>query len=86
MIQKKTIVVVENNDNLFRTIGKRIIDKGYTTFLNAEIKNTDLPEVKKGEMLEVDKKNIVEKTSTCPKRFTSGDLARALETGKIFTR
>lgn len=79
MIQKKTIVVVENNDNLFRTIGKRIIDKGYTTFLNAEIKNIDLPEVKKGEMLEVDKKNIVEKTSTCPKRFTSGDLARALE-------
>lgn len=86
MLQKKTTIIVQNNGELFRATGKQIIERGFTDFLNINSKDEELPMVKKDDVLKVTSKKIAEKTSTCPKRFTAGDLARALENPAKFLR
>lgn len=69
----------ERTKKTFRSTGKVTTDPGYTSFFKMSITDTELPEIKEGEILEVDEYKLVEKTTTCPKRFTEGDLVKVCE-------
>lgn len=86
MIQCKTTVITDNNGSLFRAIGKITIEKGYTEFIKSAGQDSVLPEINEGDVLVVSSKDICEKTTTCPKRFTSGELVRALENPAKFLK
>lgn len=58
----------------FRSTGKTTTSLGWSEFFKMAITDTEIPEVKEGEILDVDEYKIVEKTTTCPKRFTEADL------------
>ena len=79
LIQEKTIVITDIDGNKFRSTGKRIIQRGYIDFTGEKITDVDIPLVNKGDKLNKDSADVVEKTSVCPKRFTSGTLIAAME-------
>ena len=73
-ITECTKVVTDNNGNLFRSTGRVVLQKGFTELL--PVKNTDekLPVLQEGATIDVKETHPKEKTSTCPKRYTAGDL------------
>lgn len=79
LLQDKTVIITESDNYAFRTSGKIVVDKGYTEFTGSDIKNIDIPDVKEGDILTINNKSIVEKITTCPKRFTDGTIIDAME-------
>ena len=79
LIQQKIVALVSVSDRIFRTSGKCIIDPGYTNFLGNNITDIRIPDLSEGEALAVNTKEITERTTTCPKRFTNGTLIAAME-------
>lgn len=79
LIQEKTVVLLDNNGHTLRCSGKRVIDKGFTEFTGGEIQDIEIADVRVGENLNVSDKGIVERTTTCPKRFTDGTIISAME-------
>lgn len=79
LIQNKVTILTDIDGHIFRTTGKTVVDPGYTTFTGEKIADKTLPIVNEGETLLIASKNTVEKTTTCPKRFTDGTLIAAME-------
>lgn len=79
LIQEKTMVLMKNNGYTFKGTGKHVVDKGYTEFLGNSIQDIDIPEVFEGDVLAVNSKEVTERTTTCPKRFTEGTIIAAME-------
>lgn len=79
LVQEKTTVFVQNENYLFRGAGKRTIDKGFTEFIGADVIDAQLPELHKEERLTVSGREVLEKTTSCPKRFTEGSIIAAME-------
>lgn len=79
LIQKKISVVLENSGYMFKGTGKEVVDKGYTEFLGIKVEDVDIPAVDQGDKLDVTEKNVTERTTTCPKRFTEGTIIDAME-------
>ena len=80
VVQDKTTIITENNGHQFKTLGKILIDKGYTNILEKEFKDAPLPEgLEEGQIVSVESYRPVEKTTTCPKRYTNGELIEVLE-------
>ena len=79
LIQDKVIVLTESDGYTFRSSGKTVIDRGYTEFTGVEIKDIEVPAVNEGDNLPIENKEITEKTTTCPKRFTDGTIIDAME-------
>lgn len=79
LVQNKVVVLTESNGYTFRSSGKTVIDKGYTEFTGADIKDIEIPMVNEGDLLPIKDKSISEKTTTCPKRFTDGTIIDAME-------
>lgn len=79
LVQNKVEITTKNNDRLFRTTGKTLVDPGYTVIFNKEIRETSLPVLEKGHELNVLDREVSEKKTVCPKRFTSTSLAMACD-------
>lgn len=79
LIQEKTTVLTRIDDKEFYSSGKKILDKGYTDFMHEKIQDSVIPDVNEGDVLNVVNSAISEKTTTCPKRFTSGTLIALME-------
>jgi DNA topoisomerase-3 len=79
LVQDKTLIITDINGNLFKTNGKTLIDEGFTKLFGTSFKDVNLPIHSKGDLLDVDKFDIVTKTTVCPKRYTQADLIKVCE-------
>ena len=79
LIQDKTTVITDVDGYKFRTSGKIVIDKGFTTFLGISVKDAVIPAVNENDKFPIIKKEVTDKTSVCPKRFTEGTIIDAME-------
>ena len=75
----KTTIITDNNGFKFKTNGKVLIDKGWTRIYKTSSTDTLLPEVKKGQEVNIDMFQLAEKVSTPPPRYTEGALISAME-------
>lgn len=75
----KTTIITNNNGYLFKTTGKILIDKGYSVIYDTKTTDIELPNVNKGDKLELKGTNINEKISTPPQRYTDGTLISVME-------
>lgn len=79
VVQMKTKLVTKIGDNYFISNGKRLIDKGYSDIYGTTFTDVEIPKHTIGDHLGVRDFTISEKTSKCPKRFTSPDLIAVCE-------
>ncbi len=79
ILQDKTTIITDINGNSFRSTGKILKDPGFSVIFNVSFKDVEIPKVNEGDILDVKATGITEKTSVCPKRFTSGTLIQAME-------
>lgn len=79
LIQNKVTLVTDINGKTFRSNGKTVVDLGYTKIFNQEFVDKEIHCYSQGDTLSVKKYNISEKTSTCPKRYTSASLIEMCE-------
>ena len=79
MVCNKTVLITNNNDYLFKTNGKELLSKGYTEIYNTNTIDNLLPNLKNGDIVNVDKFEMKEKTTTPPPRYTQGTLIAAME-------
>lgn len=79
LVQDRVTLLADNNGHTFRSVGKTVIDAGFTEIFNTNITESVIPAHKTGDTLAVDGCEIIEKTSTCPKRFTDADLIAVCE-------
>lgn len=80
LIQSKTcLIAIDDEGNTFRSNGKTLIDAGYTKIFNQTFSDMIIPEKRCGDVLSVDTYDVAERTSVCPKRFTSTDLIGVCE-------
>ena len=79
-IANKMKVITDNNGFTFKSTGKSIQDKGWKILYNEEEdKDTMLPPLNKGDIVNVTKFETKEKTTTPPKRYTDGDLVEIMQ-------
>lgn len=79
MITNKTNIVTESNGHLFHTNGSVLIDLGYMSLYNYKANNTVVPDLKKGDVFELQTVNLVEKKTTPPARYTDETLGKVME-------
>ena len=79
LLEKKTTILANCDDELFKTVGKKTLDAGYTVLYNKKSKNVEFPDLKVGDTLNIDTFEANEKTTTPPKRFTQSSLVVAME-------
>ena len=77
--QNKVEITTNIDGNLFRTTGKTLIDAGYTKIFGTNIKEINLPKLNTRDKVNVQNKEVSEKKTVCPKRFTSASLALACD-------
>lgn len=79
LVQNKTQLVADIDGHMFKSTGKTLIDAGYTTIFGTKFTDMQIPIHKEGDLLQVEKYDCAEKTSKCPKPFTSADLIAVCE-------
>lgn len=79
MVCNKTTLITDNNNHLFKTNGKELLSKGYTEIYGTNNVDNLLPPLKKGDIVNVDKFELKDKTTTPPPRYTQGTLIAAME-------
>lgn len=79
LVQDKATLVTDAGGNTFRSNGKTLVDPGYTKIFGTKFTDMQIPKKQKGDILDVKQFQPTEKTSTCPKRYTSADLIAACE-------
>lgn len=77
--EEKTVVIVDIDGNDFKTNGKIILNKGWTSIYDKKTTDTELPEIKKGDKVNIQEYKTVEKTTTPPVRLTQSTLIAAME-------
>ena len=78
-ISDKTVIVTNNNNYQFKTNGKMLKDKGYAVLYDTNFKDVNLPNLNKGDIVNVDKFEINEKVTKPPTRYTDGTLIEVME-------
>ena len=79
IVSDKTVVVTNNNNYQFKTNGKMLKDKGYSVLYDTNFKDVSLPNLNKGDIVNVDKFEINEKVTKPPARYTDGALIEVME-------
>ena len=79
LLQDETMMVTKAGDSYFRSSGKTLVDPGYTKIFGTEFNDMLIPQKAKGEILPVQRYEHTEKTTTCPRRFTSPELIQVCE-------
>lgn len=76
--EEKTKAILTDNGNKFVCTGSKVTKPGYTVLYSAP-KNSPLPELNKGQVLDEKEKNLHEIISKPPARFTQATLISAME-------
>ena len=84
LVQNKVQIIVDIGGHLFRSNGTRVVDKGYTSIFGRNLNDTILPIKKTGDIVDIRELILTEKTSQCPKRYTSAELVSVCEAPYIF--
>lgn len=79
LIQKKTKLIVDIDGKTFVSNGSSVVDPGYSVIFGTKFTDVVIPEYKEGDSIHVDEFSVSEKTSKCPKRYTSPDLIAVCE-------
>ena len=79
IVQDRTQLIASAGDRLFRSSGKTLISKGFAEMLDVDFSDVEIPKHSVNDVLSVNKYEINEKTTTCPKRYTSPDLIAVCE-------
>lgn len=79
LVQNKVTLIADTNGNLFKSTGKTLVSRGYTEIFGTTFTDVEIPVHSKGDTIGVNTFDIVEKTTTCPKRFTAPDLVAVCE-------
>ena len=79
LIQDRAELTARCGKRLFKSTGKTLVDPGWTEVFGRKFSDTQIPAHKKGDMLDIKKLSISEKTSVCPKRYTTADLIAVCE-------
>ena len=79
LVQNKTKLITSVNGNTFVSNGKTLVDPGYSKIFGTKFNDMLIPEVHVGDFINVDGYEIAEKTSKCPKRYTSPDIIAVCE-------
>jgi len=79
MIRDKRMLLTEMGGNIFKSTGVKILDHGFATLFQSSSKDKIIPDHKQGDLIAIQTMGIKEKTSTCPKRYTSPDLIAVCE-------
>lgn len=79
MVEERTELISEIDGEFFRSIGKTLIDPGYTRIFGTKFTDMIIPRYSKGDELFADDFSIQEKTTKCPLRYTTGTLISACE-------
>ena len=83
LIENTTKIVAEFDGFEFTSSGKVVVDEGFTKYLNEYVKkkneDTVLPDVKIGNVLSIENKEIKEKYTQPAKHFTEDLLLKAME-------
>lgn len=74
ILYESAVIITDNNGNTFKTQGRIVLEKGYTELYNVNYKDNIIPDVNEGDIVNVKQISPIEKSTTCPKRYTSGDL------------
>ena len=77
--EEKTTVLTDIDGNTFKSNGKVIKDKGWTVLYKKKLEETEIPLLKKGDVLNVLSFNSVEKTTQPPSRLTQPTLIETME-------
>lgn len=83
LIENTTKVIVNVGEAEFTCSGKVVEDDGFTKFLKEYKKSSDaatLPSVNTGDILHVDSKEVKEKYTSPPAKYTEDTLLKAMET------
>lgn len=77
--EEKTVLIVDIDGCDFKTNGKIILHKGWTSIYDKKTTDTELPVMKKGDEVNVKDFSAVEKTTKPPVRLTQSTLIAAME-------
>lgn len=83
-VQDKTQMVAEADGKTFKSNGKTLVDPGYAEIFGTKFSDMVIPEKKKGDLLPGTNYDVTEKTSVCPKRYTSPGLVEVCESPAKF--
>lgn len=79
LVQDKAELVAKNGSHLFKSTGTTLISEGWTKIFKKEFRDKMLPKHEEGDILDAEGFEVTEKTSVCPKRYTTADLIAVCE-------
>lgn len=79
LLQDQTVLTARIGEKRFRSTGRTLVDAGYTVLENRKNGGMEIPAHAWGDLLAVRALNRSERTSVCPKRFTTPDLIGVCE-------
>ena len=80
LVEEKTALIASNNEVLFKSNGKTLIDKGWSVLVNKKNVDVIIPaDIKEGSVLNVSNISAKERTTTPPDRLTEGLLVKEME-------
>lgn len=77
--EEKTVLIVDIDGYDFKTNGKIIKNKGWTSIYDKKTTDTELPDMNEGDIINIKEYKTPEKTTTPPVRLTQATLIAAME-------
>jgi len=74
----KSTVLIDSNNNLIRVSGKEVVNEGFKVLYGNKEKETILPNLSKGDLVDIKNKKINEKQTTPPSRYNDSTLLDAM--------
>lgn len=79
LVQDKAQIIIDIDGRTFRSSGSVLVSPGYTEIFGKTFTDNAVPDLKEGDKIRAEEFAVTEKTTTCPKRFTSPDLIAVCE-------
>lgn len=79
LVQDKAELVAKEGENYFRSTGTVLVSPGWTDIFERQHRDNILPRHDKGDILTVETYSVTEKTTKCPKSYTTADLIAVCE-------
>lgn len=81
---KHTVVVTFVNEHLFKTTGKTVIDVGWKKIYGVAEKDSILPSLIEGAIVDVAGTKVIDKQTTPPARYTDASILQAMTNASRF--
>ena len=79
IIQEKTSLIADIDGYKFKSSGKTLIDAGFSKVFDTKFTDMLIPEMKKGDKLDVESFEYVEKTTKCPNHLSDTEIIKICE-------